>query len=186
MRELVCLILLLASTAVAAQVYKWVDEKGVVHYTDQPPNKTAAPVKLPPLQTYKGGTLPSLDSYAKTESARSQSGAAAKGVKILSPTADETFRSDSEQKIPVSVQVSPSLADDQKLVYYLNGAAQGAPSASMSYTFTNVDRGSHTISVALVNGAGKELARSATVTVNMKLATVQKASPPPPPPPKNR
>jgi hypothetical protein len=34
---LICLILLLASSAVPAEIYKWKDQDGKIHYSDSPP-----------------------------------------------------------------------------------------------------------------------------------------------------
>ena len=49
---------------------------------------------------------------------------------------------------------------------------QGEPSTSTSFSFTNVDRGTHTLAVAVVDGDGKELIRSATTTFHMLRAAV--------------
>jgi hypothetical protein len=38
----------------AAEVYRWVDANGVVHYTDKPPKRGTRPVSLPPLQLISG------------------------------------------------------------------------------------------------------------------------------------
>lgn len=181
MRNLIILLSLLISISASAQVYKWVDEKGVVHYTDQPPTQNAKPAKLPPLQTYKGGAVPNnLDKFAKPVAGSKAAASGAATIKILSPGPDETYRSDSESSVPVSVLVSPSLAEGEMLAYYLNGAVQGAPTRSASFTINNVERGSHNISVGLVSAGGQEIARSATVTVHMKQNVIQKAPPPPP------
>jgi hypothetical protein len=49
MRPWLLLGLLLAPAASAQGLYKWVDEKGVVHYTDQPPaGRTGKKLDLPP------------------------------------------------------------------------------------------------------------------------------------------
>ena len=50
------LLLGAAATAVAADVYRWTDKEGKVHYSDSPPpgNKTAKPIVLPPLNTGTG------------------------------------------------------------------------------------------------------------------------------------
>jgi hypothetical protein len=45
---LIVIALVLASTApIAAKTYRWVDEHGTVHYTDQPPPKKSAPLPDP-------------------------------------------------------------------------------------------------------------------------------------------
>ncbi|ATC93056.1 DUF4124 domain-containing protein [Pseudoalteromonas tunicata] len=41
-----CVMMLCSAAAVAADIYKWVDAKGVVHYSDRPHNQTAQKVTL--------------------------------------------------------------------------------------------------------------------------------------------
>jgi hypothetical protein len=190
MRILILLLsLVLAPSAVAKdEVYKWVDDKGVVHYTDKPPSENAQPAKLPPLQTYKGGTAPDLRRYDKPAQNGKPAGLAQ--VDLVTPGHDETFRG-GERTVPVAVVVTPPLAADQRLIYMLDGKPASTPTTDTSYAFTNVDRGSHTASAMLVDMAGNEIASSTSVTFHMKLPVqgqAQKLQPkpqkPPPKPPK--
>lgn len=41
-----CLVLLVVPSATAAEVYRWIDERGQVHYGDQPPGPRAAEIEL--------------------------------------------------------------------------------------------------------------------------------------------
>jgi hypothetical protein len=60
MRALICLLLAgSAGACPAAEVYRWVDEKGVVNYGEKPPaNRPSRPVNTDP-----GGTIESGPSY---------------------------------------------------------------------------------------------------------------------------
>lgn len=179
MRTLTTWLLALALPFAAVgedKVYKWVDEKGVVHYTDQPPSDDAKPAKLPPLQTYKGA-VPDLQRYDKP-----RVGADGKPVKpagtrnqidVVTPSQDETFRG-AERVVPVAVVVTPPLKADQRLIYFLDGTPQSLPTPDTSHNFTGVDRGTHSVSVALVDAAGQELARSNSVTVHVKPPIVKR------------
>ena len=145
-------------------VYKWVDKDGVVHYTDKPPAKDATPAKLPPLQTYKGGSNPKLQKFEKP---------AIKGIggyaqiEIVTPSHDETFRG-GERVVPVAVQVTPQLGEGQKLIYLLDGLPQSQPTTDTAFALTDVERGSHTVTVSLVNANGEELTTSTGVTFHLK------------------
>jgi hypothetical protein len=167
MRILLVLLLLVASAAVAKEeVYKWVDENGVVHYTDKPPSDNAAPAKLPPLQTYKGGSAPDLRKFDKGP----QDGKPYAGltqVQVVTPSHDETFRG-GERTVPIAVVVTPSLREGQQLIYVVDGKPQSLPTTDTSYALTNVDRGSHSVAVTVVDATGRELGRSGTVTFHMK------------------
>ena len=148
-----------------AEVYKWTDDKGVIHYTDKPPTDNAKPATLPPLQTYKRGTLPDLNKFAAPAPAKPEAARGAQ-IQIVTPASEETFRSD--RAISVAVIVSPAPDPSQKLVYMLDGQAIGSPTSETSYALTEVDRGEHSVSVALVDASGQELSRSAPVTFFMK------------------
>ncbi|MGH8436612.1 MAG: DUF4124 domain-containing protein [Pseudomonas sp.] len=68
------LLLALSATAMASQVYKWVDAQGITHFGAQPPqgqdatsiNTVAAPPKLP-VPTAAPAPAPAPDSPADTE-----------------------------------------------------------------------------------------------------------------------
>lgn len=167
--SLSCLGLILAASATAADVYRWVDDKGVVHYGDKPQHPGDQPVQLPQLQTYKSGTAPPgfanpADS-SSSAAAKGKPPAAATAIAITAPEADETIR-DADGR--VQVNVSGQAGHGQGLVYYLDGAAQNAaPTAATSYLLSGVERGDHSISVALVGADGQEVLRSAEVTIHM-------------------
>lgn len=161
------------------QVYKWVDKDGVVHYSSQPPVEGAKPARLPPLQTYKGGTNPNLSKFDKSPA----KGSVGPGshIDIVTPSADETFRG-GERVVPVAVMVTPQLVQGQKLIYLLDGTPASAPTSDTSYALTGVERGAHTVSVMMVDGSGNELARSQGVTFHMKppiVGQAEKAGQPP-------
>ncbi|MCI0749715.1 MAG: DUF4124 domain-containing protein [Nevskiales bacterium] len=177
---LIYLTLLLASGSIAAaQVYKWVDDKGVVHYTDKPPSKDSKPAKLPPLHTYKpeGSTEPASAGMEALDGTPAE----APQITLVSPTADQTFHA-AEGTVPVSVQTSTALFGDQRLMYFLDGASRSPPIAETSFTLTGVERGTHTVSVALVDSAGNELSRSAAVTFHMQPPTILEPFSAPQPP----
>lgn len=166
MRALVLMLILGLSTASVAkdEVYKWVDDKGVVHYTDKPPTDNAKPAKLPPLQTYKGGTVPPLNKFGKS-SVKGVGNAAQ--ILVVTPSRDETFRG-GERVVPVAVQVTPQLAEGQKLIYLLDGTPASPPTTDTAFALTGVDRGSHVVSVSLVDASGEVIANSPGVQFHMK------------------
>jgi hypothetical protein len=173
MRTLLLAAIFVATAPAYAEVYKWVDEKGVVHYTDKPPTENAKPAQLPPLQTYKEGAKPKLENLAKPNSVVPAAAPAAV-LKITSPTSEETFRGEAERQVSVAVQVTPALSDGQFLIYYLDGVDKSGPTTNTSYTLAEVERGAHTVSVTMVDAAGKPIARTESVTVHMKPPIVKK------------
>jgi hypothetical protein len=161
------------------QVYKWVDKNGVVHYSSTPPTDNAQPAKLPPLQTYKGGTTPNLNKFDKPTLKGGPVQAAQ--IEVVTPAHDETFRG-GERVVPVAVLVTPQLMPGQQLVYLLDGSPASPPTSDTSFALTGVDRGTHTVTVSLVDAAGETLATSPGVTFHMKPPTAPKPAPATPPP----
>src|SRR5690349_21112412 len=133
------------------QVYKWVDKDGVIHYGSTPPTKDATPAKLPPLQTFKGGTTPNLNKFAKpgAPGATQAAPGGAVNIEVVTPSREETFRG-GERVVPVAVVVTPQIGAGQKLIYLLDGTPASPPTTDTSFALTGVERGQHTVSVTLV------------------------------------
>jgi hypothetical protein len=171
MRKSIALLLFVTLPAVAG-VYRWTDDKGVVHYSDNPPTPNAQPTELPKLQTFDSKAVAKGMPIDKPASSSADTAQPAKPADtnpvITSPTPDETFREDTSS-VTVNVNAPPNV----QLVYYLDGKPQNAPpTGSTSFLLENVDRGSHTVEVAAVDNAGKEVGRSKGVTFYMKQPTV--------------
>jgi len=171
MRTLILLVLVLFAASASAEVYRWVDSQGVVHYTDKPPNKTARPVELPPLQTFKPAPLPddALSNLSTPEQDKAKRPEPPKPV-IVAPRDKATIRD--AQRL-VSVQVNAALAPGDGLLYYVDGKAQNdRPTRSTHYQLHGIERGTHRLVVALVDADGKTIEMSAPVTIYMKPPTV--------------
>ena len=55
-RTALLMLLLLAAGAAGAQVYKWVDDKGVTHYSDQPPPPSTPARTKVEVKSFSGGS----------------------------------------------------------------------------------------------------------------------------------
>ena len=150
---------LVAAQAHAQEVYRWVDEDGVVHYSDRSRGE-AERVELPELQR--------MDSIRGTagDEAETPPEATAVRVRIERPRAEETFR-DPRGLVPVSVALSGELAGGRVLVYYLDGRPVLDPTRRPSVQLEDVPRGEHRVSVAIREG-GEEIVRSEPVTFHMR------------------
>lgn len=155
----------------AADVYRWTDDKGVVHYSDKPQAPSDKPVELPHLQTYQHNANPPGFAPLPTTPAAAVAPKNA-GLAITSPSPGETIR-DPEGKF--TVEVSPGPQDGEGLVFYLDGAAENsAPTMSTAFLYARVERGEHTVAAALVGADGKELQRTPPLTVYLMPPTVKK------------
>lgn len=164
MRILIALALLLALLTSRAEVYRWVDDKGVVHYGDKAPKEGIKPVELPPLQTYSPTEVPA-PAAPPSESANPALPTKA-SIRIVSPANDDTVRDASGG---ISMTVDAALQPGQGLVFFLDGVQQNkVATPSSAWLFENVERGEHQLGAAIVADNGREVVRATPVTVHVK------------------
>ncbi len=145
------ILLFLYMSTVSAGMYKWEDEDGDVHYTDQAPDSKAEELELPPINSY---TAPTQVVKLKPDSELDGKGPAEAVVPyekltITSPKMNETIRSN-EGTVSVAFSLTPGeLHEGDSYRLMLDGRAQSGAS-----TLTNVTRGSHTVKVQIVDASG--------------------------------
>lgn len=158
MRILLLASLLLPALALA-EVYRWTDSDGVVHYSDQPA-PDAERAELPKLQTVESPTETGGDSVAETPE-KTHSPA----LTLAGPDPETTFR-DARGLVPVRVSMDRELGRGERLVYYLDGNPV-VEARKTRVQLEGVERGTHRLHAALKSG-DRELARTRTVTVYVK------------------
>ena len=166
-RRSLTLILLLASLAVAGTVYKWVDENGVVHYSDQP-HPEAQKVDVPPAQTYKGGaSVPAMPTTGPSAPpASSEPASAYQGCAISEPAKDQTFTN--VDALSVVVRTDPGLRPGDRVYLTLDGQPlNGGKPTGSQFTLSPVDRGTHVVQAVVRDGQGGLMCQSPGVTFNV-------------------
>jgi hypothetical protein len=171
--------------ALADEVYKYVDEKGVVHYTDTPV-KGAERADLPQLQSYSGsesrGDAASSEQSAPSSIVEKRSPPASvqlySDLAIASPKADETFHTANAQ-VTASIATRAGLLHElgHRVVFYVDGQVQPAAEGQSSLALQGLGRGTHTLSAAIVDGQGQVLAQSANINFHLLPPTVLKPAP---------
>ena len=88
--------------------------------------------------------------------------------------------------VTVSVVIEPELNTENgdRLILIMGGKKAG-DSSSKSFSLTNLDRGTHTIEVYVVNKGGKSLMESTPVSFTMKRTSILNTNRPAPRPPAN-
>lgn len=154
------LLLLLSSAAWAdATLYRWVDDQGVVHYSDTP-QPGAEKVHIAAAQTFPAQAGSASPSSSSSPAAAGQTQSCA----ITEPAPEQSFYS--PESVAVQVDVTPRLQGSTQLVVTLDGAAvQPAQTAEHGYRYqlSNVDRGSHTVTAEVRDGAGHLLCNASPV-----------------------
>jgi hypothetical protein len=174
----------LSSTASAADVWKWVDEKGITHYSDQPvPGATRIEIRT--------GNVAEARS-AQPEPSTPEPAAVNTNyyVAIVQPQNGQSVINTAGQ-INIQIQVAPSIYTLHRVSLYLDGRlVEGFPRNTLVYTLTEVTRGTHNVNAVITDETGKTLRESAPVEFTMRQESI--AQPPvgpslrPPPKPQPR
>jgi hypothetical protein len=147
-------LMLLVSPFIHATVYKWIDQDGKIHFSDQPVknaevvefNKnTENQIKLPPPPSPLNGHLSPTGDKINYR------------MRIASPNEEETVRSN-EGNISIALQIEPELAPSHLLVLFMDGKQQSDAQQSGLFQVNNVDRGEHTFIIKALTQDGKQLA----------------------------
>ena len=157
------LLALAAAPALAGQtVYKWVDEKGVTHFSDQP---VAGAEKVEMSSGARAATpAPSYTPPAPREE-KPKAGPAYSRFVIESPQQDQAIIN-TGGKVTVQVAATPSIGQGHIVALYLDGSPV-ADLAGTSYELSDVPRGTHTVK-AVVSQNGRTLQETPTVTFHVR------------------
>ncbi len=163
MRYLILAIVFISSLA-SAELYRWVDDKGNVHFSDTP-TKQAEKYTPPPLQTVPAWPASDFTSKPTTNKTKYKY----KSISISSPTNDQVFNAAEKKLITVSIKIEPALntAEGHVLAFYLDGQLHEKGS-STHYAFQNLPRGTHTVSATVLNNKGKKLKSSEPVSFHIQ------------------
>ena len=153
--------------ACAAKVYKWTDEQGNVIYSDTP-HRGAIEIELP---TEPAGIIPVPPDKmptSKQPAAAEQSGESYTMLTIVSPT-NEQVLDNPQGRVNVSLRVEPSLRGEQghTIRLVIDGQPIDTLYTSDEIVITDVERGTHTLQVEVVNRAGNALIASEAVTFHI-------------------
>lgn len=149
-------LLFSVSQAVLAEVYTYVDADGNRVFTDQP-HRNAKKVDIAPTNR--------VDQPTKAPSRASTPKPAARPIfhyqllRILAPEPDSTIR-DIEGNLNVTVSNDPELQPDHLYRLLLDSKPYGEPTRSPVFPLTNIDRGTHQLSVEIIDQYGRVLERT--------------------------
>ena len=160
MRNIIVLVLLVTASAAAAQeAYRWVDEEGIVQYSDRPHEGATEininadrpaqprqrPVQQPESSRAAAEPPPAAFSYKK--------------LSLLSPVAEETIWNNAGL-LTVRLSLDPALRSGDQVRVYLDGQQQVV--SGTQFQLQDVYRGSHTLQAEVVSAQDKLMIRSET------------------------
>lgn len=170
MRTALYVLLALAAPAFAGQtVYKWVDEKGVTHFSDQP-RSGAEKVELSSGSNRADSPPPAYTPSAPQES-KAQSGPAYSRFVVESPQQDQAIIN-TGGKVTVQLSATPTVAPGHTVALYLDGApVPDFGPTDLSYEFSNMPRGTHTVK-AVISEKGRTIQETPPVTFHVRQETI--------------
>jgi hypothetical protein len=157
-------------TVSAATVYKWVDENGVTHYSDQP-HENAEKVQLKAPQTYTAPAVPSRPQQPARQQA-SKPAPSYQSCAISEPANDQVFTNTSE--VTAGVTIQPTVRPGDTAVVTLDGQrVPGVPANGGQFTISPVDRGTHSIQMTVQDSSGATVCTSPAVTFHVTQPSLQ-------------
>lgn len=163
-------IFLLLAQAAQADVYKTINADGEVVFSDVP-SEGAERVRLPEVSTYK--PPPPKRSPASVSAGKADTAAPYKSFKVSAPENEATIW-DNEGIVTLALALEPALLIDtgHRIQFFLDGKPDGTPEIGLSHTYRDIERGSHTLSAAVVDVEGNAIISTDQVTIHLHKASV--------------
>ncbi len=172
------LILLVVSLPLllGAHVYKKVEPDGSVTYS-QHPSPGAEEGQVHPSPKYKSPEVPSPTKDVPASEPPFRYTAFA----IVSPRNNEGLRQN-VGNVDLKMELNPPLQEaiNHRIVVFVDGAPILEDATSTVIQLTNLERGAHTLQASVVDDEGRELIRTAAVTVNLQRRRTPVRGPLPP------
>ncbi|MGB5354977.1 MAG: DUF4124 domain-containing protein [Woeseia sp.] len=169
--RIIFVLLLLAAGAVSAQVYKWVDEDGVVHYSDQPaPGAERVEIKQNTQRARPTGTAARPAARSAEAQPEPTKPFAYTSLSFSSPTAEQTLWNIGGT-LNVTLSLSPGLRSGDRVTLYFDGASQ--PIAGLSTQLEEVWRGTHNLQAEVVDANGTLMIRSEPIRFFVQQTSIQ-------------
>ena len=182
-RVLLFLLLCTAFTGQAA-IYKWVDSRGEVHYSDTPTRDSEEVQLTDPTLYSPGGTGNRSEREQSGQPTDRRSGPSLPYASfvILSPGRNETVQAN-DGRVTVQFSSQPSLQEGHYIQPVLDGRILDQRLYQTSLVLENVERGGHMIHASIHDAAGRLRARSNIVQFFVRQTSVIEDGKPPEPPP---
>jgi hypothetical protein len=146
------MLLGVALTASATEVWRWKDANGVVHYSDSPV-PGAERVSTGPAPKPGANTPPVSRSVRQADNAPPTAAPRYTRCEVTKPANDLTFRG--EEPITASVAIEPMLQPGHRIEVTLNGSVYPQwTGATTTYTFAGLYRGSYALAVRVLDANG--------------------------------
>lgn len=158
----------------SAKIYKTIDAAGNVSYSDVAPTKREreAELKVEELNTFSSPEpapepLPTvvLNNPDNDEDQEDPAPQRYESVAMVSPTDDQAIRAN-DGNITLNASITPELHTLHSVRFFVDGSPVGT-GKSLTFPLTNMDRGTHTAKVAVVDDSGTIVSESSSVSFHV-------------------
>lgn len=165
MKKITIILLAIIPAICFSAVYKWVDENGKIHYSDTPKTVGEKPIDLPEATTYSPPPQSGIESSSKEDKKKqnNETFQGYKSISITSPKDGDSIHS-APGNITFNVSIEPAIQEGHAIQIYVDGK-KAAQESGTTITANYLDRGSHSVSASVVDGAGTKLLTSPNITV---------------------
>lgn len=172
---LMSLTLWLVSLTASAQIYKSVDENGVVTFSDVPPaaNGDTKSSLVTPNPT---NSMPAVTARVPEAEPKLSEPAVPYALSISSPSNNATIPMGAGV-FDVKADLSPPLSDGEAMALYLDGQLVEPPQTDTVWTLTYVPRGEHTLQARRLSSSGETVSESELISVFVLRPSVLKRAP---------
>lgn len=177
--RLLLALVLLPATPAMAEVYRWVDEQGAVHFSDEAPSAGAEPMQLKSPGVVSLPPLAQKDAGGEDAASQAAQGATYEALEITAPSEGEILY----QTLPVvnvAFELSPALqvGEAHHVVIMLDGQPV-AETRDSGATIADVLPGPHTVSVQVLDAERRPLIGSPPVSFFVRRRSAIAGSDPP-------
>lgn len=159
------LLWMLLTGSASAQIYKWVDSQGGVHFSDTP-HEGATVITLPGEHNASPPSAPSnqaspepLEEEKSTKLAHNYN-----SIEIVQPQTGATIRNN-QGFVSVTAHTEPELLRGDKLQLLYDNTLLGKPQRNRVFEVNGMYRGAHTLAVQVLDAQGQVIGSSDPISI---------------------
>jgi hypothetical protein len=171
MRQLASFLLIaIVLPAAAADIWRWKDENGVVHYSDQP-TPGAERVNHGAASAPAASTAATAPPESPPKPAQPAEQFRYSSCTVIAPLNDEVFNA--VNTVGVSLELTPGLRPDHRVQLLYDGAVYADwPARTTGSELKGLYRGTHTLAVKVLDTDGRTLCAGPAISFHLRQPSI--------------
>lgn len=155
---IVPLLFAVVNHAAIAQIYKYTDENGNIHYTDKKPSEDAQETKLKPITIVESRKSGSSTNWKRERHKEKFNPLTFENFAISSPTNEESIWG-TGGNLSVSVNLESKLPVRYRIKFYLDNIPHGRVKSN-TQLIADVERGEHTVYATVIEARSRKVIKT--------------------------